>query len=302
MNKLFTVSIAALGLGFSMLGCDLLPTAVDDSVKISIDAIQTIGSVGTLDVKGSVEGSVEITSVEPKVYDATGADVTGTIVKVSRSVLPTGKKKIDLKTDLGLKLEILSTTCNGSYTLKIVAKAGTAESTQPAAFTVAGVKDCSVINPQGTPVVTATLEAGSNSNATLGSSIDLDAGVVYLSAAAASHVAELDLCYSFAGTTNIDKLGTPSWAKASDFNYAKNWTNPPATKFYKTALTKAQFDAIDTKEKIPAFVAASATEISYEAKLNDVFIVQTTSNATVLVLINAKTDGAAGSITIKTSK
>jgi hypothetical protein len=298
MNKLFTVSVAALGLGLSFMGCDLLGPADADSVDITLGAIPAITSASNQAVSGNVDANVEITSITPVIKDASG--VTVTTITISKNNVDNTKKKIDLKTDLALTLVVGAQTCNGTYTLELTAVAGTASTTKSASFTVSGVKDCTV--QPGTPVVTATLQAGSNSNATLGSSIDLDAGAVYLSAAAASHVAELDLCYSFAGTTNIDKLGTPSWAKASGFNYAKDWANPPATKFYKTTLTKAEFDAIDTKEKIPAFVATSATEISYQAALNDVFIVQTTSNAIVLVLINAKVDGAAGSITIKTAK
>jgi hypothetical protein len=297
MNKLFTVSIAALGLGLGLMGCDLLGPADADSVDITLGAIPAITSASNQAVTGNVDANVEITSITPVIKDASGNAVT--TITISKNNVDNTKKKIDLKTDLALTLVVGAQTCNGTYTLELTAVAGTASTTKSATFTVSGVKDCT--KPEGTPVVTATISAGSNSNSDLGSSIDLDAGVAYKMSAAASHVAELDLCYSSTGA-GVDKLGSPNWAKLSNFDYAKNWTAPPATKFYKTDLTKAQFDAITTKEQIPAFVDASATAESYPAALNDVFTVKTTAGATVLVLINAKTDGAAGSITIKTSK
>jgi hypothetical protein len=300
MNKLFTVSVAALGLGLGLFGCDFGPLSPDtNEVSITLGVIPAITSASNQAVTGNVDANVEITSITPVIKDASGATVT--TITISKNNVDNTKKKIDLKTDLALTLVVGAQTCNGTYTLELTAVAGTASTTKSATFTVSGVKNCNDTTPQGTPVVTATISAGSNSNSDLGSSIDLDAGVAYKMSAAASHVAELDLCYSSTGA-GVDKLGSPNWAKLSNFDYAKNWTAPPATKFYKTDLTKAQFDAITTKEQIPAFVDASATAESYPAALNDVFTVKTTAGATVLVLINAKTDGAAGSITIKTSK
>jgi hypothetical protein len=132
--------------------------------------------------------------------------------------------------------------------------------------------------------------------------MDLDAGAVYTSAQAASHVAELDLCYSYSGVTSQDKIGTPSWATASQYSYAVNWTNPPTTEFIKTSLTSAQFNAIATVEEITALWVGTPITTSSPCVANDVFVVKTTANAYVLILISAQTPGATGNITVKLAK
>ncbi len=286
MNKLFTVSVAALGLGLSFMSCDLLPTAVDDKVSISIDAIQTIGSTGTLDIKGSVEGSVEITSIEPKVYDANNTDVTGTLVKISKSVLPTGKKKIDLKTDLGLKLEILSTTCDGSYTLKIVAMAGTAESTQPATFTVSGVNDCTTPVEDTLTPKQVTLGAAA---ASAGSSLDADNMTVYTSAQVTAAI-EPTIDVWFAVTAaNEPKLYSPSLAATNNWG-PKNWAVKNATTFVK-APASVSFDATKTQTAIDAIWTAGAASAASSVQIaaGDIVIVKTSTGNRILQIVSAGT-------------
>jgi hypothetical protein len=295
MNKFFKVSVTAIALGIGLVGCNLLNPEEETSIpKVTMNTIGAITAGNFKNVTGEITADEVITNVTYAITTSAGVAVAKTVIDYKG---PTVRdvKKFEFKDNNVITITPAATATAGAYKLKLTVTAG---STVDASFdfTVAAGS-----GPVGTAVVSATIPAGSNSNAAYGSSIDLDAGVAYKMADAASHVADLDLCYSTTGT-GTDKLGSPNWAKLSDFNYAKNWASPAATKFYKTALTKAQFDAITTREQIPAFVDASATAESYEAALNDVFLVKTTQSAIVLVLINEKTNGANGSITIKSSK
>jgi hypothetical protein len=299
MNKLFTVSVAALGLGLGLFGCGLI-NPESPNVDVTIGAIPAINGAASQAVTGTIEANVEITSVTPTIKDSSGAAVTTITVSRNNYTADT-KKKLDLKDDLAFALVVSSATCNGTYTLELTAVAGAANKTTSTTFTVSGVKNCGAIIPTGTPVVSATLEAGSQGNASLGSSIDLDAGVAYKMADATAKLSSIDLCYATTGDS-INKIGSPSWAKASGFNYTTNWPDPsPTIKFYKPGLTQAQFEAIKTKEEIPTFVDASAITSSPVAA-GDVYIVKTSENATVLVLINTVVGLRAGSITVKSAK
>jgi hypothetical protein len=174
--------------------------------------------------------------------------------------------------------------------------AGSAEATQTQTFTITG-------GTSGTPVsVSAALTVGSNGNATEGSSIDLDIPEVYSMSEAANHVSDLDLCYSYSGVASADKIFTPSHAKASDYTYASGWSNPPTTSFIKTSLTPAEFDDISTAEEIEALWTGTPTETSEVCEEDDVFIVKTTEDVYVLVLISEQTPGKTGTITIKVAK
>lgn len=298
MNKLFPILIILLALGLGLIGCGLTEPEDDDKVAVSVSPIPEITSVSNQPIEGDISGNVEITDITYTVLNS--ARTEDKTITVSRNNVPPGKKKLDLKDDLAVVLKVTEQTCNGTYELQITVTAGSATSTKPVSFTVSGAKDCS--GPVGTAVVTATINAGSNGNTALGSSIDLDAGIAYKSNDAASKVADIDLCYSFSDKVNQDKLGSPYWAQLSGYGYAALWADPPQTKFYKTALTKDTFDAITTKEQIPPFDAAKATASSYVVAANEVYQVQTTAGANVLILINAKVDGKAGSITMKTAK
>jgi hypothetical protein len=317
MKKVLPV---VLGIGavvvscFGLFGCSALPTDADSvTITLTSSAVDTI-TAGTGEVTKSVGGSIStnktISTVTASIVDSNGAalDATnGNLIKYSMATVPTGKDKLDLagtgtdNASLALTIHVVSSAAyNGKYTLKISATAGSATTSKDVIFVVKNGTN----HTAGTPaVISALLDVGANGNATLGSSIDLDIPAVYLSAAAATHVADLDLCYSHNGTLNTDKLFSPAQAKASGFTYAANWTAPNATEFYKTTLTAAQFNAITTNEAIVAlWTATSAQTASLDCAAGDVFIAKTNLNATVLVLISTQVAGAAGSISIKVAK
>jgi len=281
-----------------LLGCfGLEGEDSTDTVTITIDAIGSITAGSYKAVDGKIDANVAIETVTYAIKDSAGAAVTSKVTVSSQSV--NGEKDADLTDDAEVKINTTADACNGTYTLSISVVAGSATSTQSQTFTVTG-GTCG--GGTGTPVTVTTLGPIGSNQASAGSSIDLDAGQVYTSLQAGTHVADLDLCYSYSGTDSADKLFTPSHAKKSGYTYAANWSNPPTTAFIKTSLTPALFDSVGTKEEVEALWTGTQITTSAVCIANDVFIVKTTANAYALVLISAQTPGATGTITIKLAK
>jgi hypothetical protein len=246
----------------------------------------------TTAITGKITADENITGVQYSILNSSGAVATGVTV-TGPSV--SGDKSYEFKGQV-LTIAVGATAAAGTYKLQLVVTAGPV-ATLAFAFEVNGTT-----GPVGTPVTTAEVIAGANSNTAYGSSIDLDLGVAWKMADAATNVPKIDLCYAYAGVAGSEKLGTATWAKASLFDFAKNWESPTSVKFYKQVMTSAQFDAITTKEQIPAFVETLATAASYEVAAGDVFLVKTTENVIALIRITAQAPGAAGTISIKLAK
>jgi len=284
------LAVSAMSFSLFVVGCGLT-----DPEEATAPTITGPANVDTLKANSPVTAAIEITAKDTisswsgKVTTSAGAAVAATAISATPSITEDGTKTKKVTYTL-----TSLTAPAGAYLLEISATSKGLTATVKFDLVVGGVA--------GTPVVTATITAGANKNSTYGSSIDLDGGVAYKMADAATNLAKIDLCYAHTAS-NGDKLGTPSWAKLSGYDFASNWTNPPTTmKFYKTALTAAQFDAITTKEAIPAFVDASATAESAVTVKGDVFIVKTTEGAVCLLKIDDQVAGEAGTITIKTAK
>jgi hypothetical protein len=304
MKRFLNWAVIGLVAGFGMIGCDLLGPVDDDSVTIKINTPLTTITGGSFDfVDATVSGNVEITSITVTVETEDGASVSTDLIKVDKRTMPTGEEKITIKEDgdMEVRINVYADACEGDYVLTIKANAGSVSSTKTDTFTVTDAKDCSV--PDGTPVTEVTINAGANSNADYGSSIDIDAGKAMMKSEAASNVSDIDLCYAYSGTNNVEKIGTAMWAEASGYTFADGWSNPPDIKFYKESMTSAEFDAVDTKEEIEAlWDETKATASSYEADQGDVFLVETTEGTLAILRITSQEDGAAGSITIKVAK
>ncbi len=292
MNRLLKLVVAGSFLAAGFIGCGLLDATEDTTPKITLDAIGSI-DVGTFkNVEGKVTAGENITSISYAVEDANGTSVAQTKIKAT-GPSSAADKKIEFKDNDAIKIEVFTGAAAADYTLKITVTAGTTiDASFP--FTVAG-------GSTGTAVATVSLDVGSNDNATLGSSVDLDGGVVWLSAAAKNNVSKIDLCYSYSGTTSSDKVGSPSWAKTSGFSYATTWDNPPSTTMIKVSKTSAEFDAITTKEAVEALWTGTA-ESALVVAAGDVFIVKTTENVYALVRVETQTAGATGKITIKVAR
>jgi hypothetical protein len=272
-----------------MSGCAKDPTSAT-APTITIDNIGPITAGTTKHVTGKVEAGEAITSITYAITDANGAAVTGVTVTGPTA---NNAKTQEFTTSDFILITVAATATNGSYKLKVSA---TASATADASF------DFTVTGNSGTQVTVTTLATVGSNGAAAGSSMDLDAGAVYTTSQAASHVADLDLCYSYSAATSEDKLFTPSHAKVSGYNYAANWTNPPTTGFIKTSLTPTDFNAISTAQQIEALYTGTPVTTSAACVQGDVFVVKTTANAYVLILISAQTPGSAGTITVKMAK
>ena len=189
-----------------------------------------------------------------------------------------------------------ATPTTGTYTLTVTMVAAGVTTTKSTTFGVTG-------GSSGTALTEATLTVGANGNSTLGSSIDFDADTVYKMAAAASHVADLDLCYSYSGTANVEKLFSPEAAKASGFTYATGWASPNTIVYGKVA-SSTTFESITTAEELTALWHATSTQAggSMVCAQGDVFVVQTNLGVLVLVKIQTLAAGETGSIVIKAAK
>lgn len=301
MKRILSLLAIAAMAAIINTGCDdvsdLVGETNDDAATITLAVADTLTASQGSPVVGELEGSPSITSAAYTITSLEGYTVVSSEWYTVTSVA--GLKKANLEDDAGLTITPPASTINGKYELTISIVAGSASLSKADTFTVIGGVD-STIDTSGTPVVVDSVVAGAQ-NSSYGSSIDLDVPVVYSSADAANHVAELDLCYGYSNTDTIEKLFSPKHIKDSGFAFASSWTNPPATQFYK--LSGVSFDAITTEEEIVGlWNANNASTTSIDADLNDVFIVKTTAGATALLLIADQTDGASGNIKIKVAK
>ncbi len=297
LKKILAVSVTAFSL--FVIGCGTTDPVNKDDVDINLTGMADIAGNPatpaeiTAPITATIDANAEITAVDVAVTKLDGTAATG--ITVVKSAVPSAKEKITVKSsggDMTISLKIATTTVNGTYVYTLSAAAGGSTSSKSDTIVLSGMTAASTI-------VTDTIIAGANKNIPYGSSIDIDGGVAYKMTDAATNLAKIDLCYAHTASGD-DKLGTPTWAKLSGYDFAKDWVNPPTTmKFYKTALTAAEFDAITV---IPAFVDASATAESAVAVKDAVFIVKTTEGAVFLLKIMDQVAGEAGTITIKTAK
>jgi hypothetical protein len=296
MNKVIGLCFATAMVGALLGGCELFGPVGTTESKAPVVELRMPDTL-KLDTIAAVTGSVDvdeaITAYSYSILNSSGAVATGITVNGPNLQNQDGYTFRNQE----LTIRVGSSVAAGNYTLNVSVTAG-AVGTSSWPFYVKGT---TVIIPQGTPVTTAVINAGANGNNDYGSSIDLDAGVAYKMADAANHVSEIDLCYAYSGTASVEKIGTALWAQNSGFAFAAAWGIPTNVKFYPITMTAVEFDAITTKEQIPAFDATKAVASSTAATGN-VFLVQTTSGVIALIKINSQTAGSAGYIQIKMSK
>jgi hypothetical protein len=155
------------------------------------------------------------------------------------------------------------------------------------------------VNP--VPYNTFTMKIlGSYQSATGSSFASID-GTVYTLAQAYANQAAVDLLYWWGASTSAT-IGAPDDANANQVytgpNGLPNWVTKNATRFKATALTAAEFDAID--DGAPLITnATGATETRMGSlAVGNVFAFKTVNNKHGLIKVVAITTGAAGDITI----
>jgi|WetSurMetagenome_2_1015567.scaffolds.fasta_scaffold70055_1 hypothetical protein len=286
--------LALLGVGMVAMwsGCGLNNPA--SKVDISITSIGPVAAGGDAAiVEGTIEADSIITDVDMTVLNSSDGDFESSFT-LNWTKGYSGKEKADLKGDMNTTVAAKPGTPAGTYKLKITASSGGITNSSTKEFTVTSV---------GTPVTVATVEAGANQNAILGSSIDLDEPKVMLMQASTDNLSTVDICYAYSDTDGKEKLFSPHHAKASGYTFTTNWGTPNETKFYKTFLTPTQYNEITTKEQIQAeWSEPESAATSIDCAEDDVFIAKTDQGAIVLMLITSQTPEATGKIDLKIAK
>ncbi|KMQ52897.1 hypothetical protein CHISP_0118 [Chitinispirillum alkaliphilum] len=293
MKRFLVATGAVAAIVFS--GCGLLDADKDD-ITINNTPIGTL-EANTVDnaLQGRVSANVDIDRVEFEVRDTVGNRVDTNMIRVLRSSVPGGNRRINFENDLNARVN-LGDAVNGEYVLRITVTAGSATTTKEDRFTVINGRDGS-----GTPVATETITVAGHGHATMGSSFNLDDGEVMLSSAATQNNSGVDLVYTFSGIVNSPVLMTPVFTKEeSGIGAFSGWVNPHNTRFHKVNVN---FDEIETAEEIEALFNSSH---NFQGRVavdeGDVLVVETTAGNYVLIRMNSVSSDAAGTATIKSAK
>ncbi len=289
IKKLLVVSIAALGIGLN--GC-LTDPEESTAPSITLQSIGTVtaGSGTAVTVTGKIEASDSITNVTYKIYTAAGVAVEPSKITVTGT--PKNNKK---SLDISVAIQAFAGAKTDDYNLKISATTDvTSEVNFP--FHVQG---------STTPIsdlTTQTVSLGAHDNATVGSSIDLDAGTIMKSAAAKLANSGVDIVYTYSERVNSPVIMNPAYAKTSSGITAfETWVGPNATQFHK--VPAGSFESTTTVAGVQALFDASLVgdgRITVEA--NDVLVIKTDKGAYILVKMNTVSSNATGTATIKYAK
>jgi len=137
MKKLAVFLMTGILAGMTFVGCDLMgptddsPTCNFKDVAVSSDV--TAGG-GAVSVTGTLEGSAEISKVAIKILTNSGSAASGFTTPYD----DVKKEKLNLKTDLDLKISAGSNVTAGTYKLEITATVDGEEFTTTVSFTVEG--------------------------------------------------------------------------------------------------------------------------------------------------------------------
>jgi len=291
------LAIIASGLMVAFVGCGLLnPTTNDDSVTFTVGAIDslTISQAGnqTKTITATIKGENEAPTLN-SVAIKTSADaaVATTAIDVSYSSPTTSGKEITTTITITVK----PAACNGNYKLVVSATSGSATSSQETAFKLVG-HDCGAVAVDTVLTsTTATLGAQGSSN---GSFLDADAMTAYLSSAATTHQADVDL--QFGSYSSNPTFMSPQFAAANfTGSVAANWTTKNATTFVK-APSGTNINNLDSLSEVRAIWNAGTAADNVTVALNDVIICLTNQGYPVAIGITAVSGtGSSMDLTVK---
>ncbi|MFW5775219.1 MAG: hypothetical protein ACOCW2_02920 [Chitinivibrionales bacterium] len=287
--KRFTKAVASISMvGTAALlltglnGCDILnPEENEDSASITVNEIGTINVSSGLQVytlEGQIKGDPQINDVDFSISRDDGGEITGVEV-VTVNFAPENEKSVKL--DDKVQIQVSSAACNGSYTLMISVEAGTANSSKPVSFTVAGATDCE--GPTEELLTDTTVTLG-NQEASTGSALDVDSMKVHGSSAARnseSIQASVDVWFGIVG--GEASMMAPSAAPAG-FSPAEHWSVTNNTLFEKVQV---DFDDITTQSELNnLWTGSSSTLVTISA--GDVFVIETVDgNYRLLEIVSA---------------
>lgn len=187
-----------------------------------------------------------------------------------------------------------SSSLNAGDVINIVFKATDDSGDEYAAETTVKITIVAGANPITT--YSAKL-MGAQSNATLGSFMDIETGTVYLSSAAATNQSLVDLVYYY-GTTNLATFCAPNdvtvGGGTGNLSLCASWTTKNATTFSTTTITASEFDAMTDDA---SFVSSTGTKVTSVA-IGDVIAFETVGGKKGLIKVSAMTTGSTGDVTI----
>jgi hypothetical protein len=141
---------------------------------------------------------------------------------------------------------------------------------------------------------------GGQSNLTVGSYLDADAGNVYLKAAALTHTELVDVVYYF-GSSNLATLTAPNDVTvnggAGNLSLCSDFTTKNATKFGTSTITTSQFATITDDLLIAPISGLSGSKMTSLA-VGDIIDFQTAAGKKGIIKVSNITTGADGSITL----
>jgi len=283
-------ALASALLAFALTGCLETATQPDNGISFSgFPASVPATPSSPAKVSGTINAGKALDSVVVTVIDASGASMTRNKYGTS------GKTQYTVD---ALDFSFSATACNGTYKAQFTAFAGTDSKSQSVDISLSGAKDCN--GNTGTPLSAFNLSAGAQSNASLGSSIDLDAPKVMLASAARAASAEVDLVYANSFADDADMLWSPSSAK-DNVTFMDNWSVYNTTQFHKVSGTS--FDAVTTAEELAAlWKPASAVTTGLAVVAGDLVIARSDKGKLVLIQIASQVPGETGSINMKVAK
>lgn len=286
LKKVLAVTGVMAALLFN--GCLLGPDEENNGVNFENIAVSNsvVSGGGFVNITGKMSADTAFT------YVLTVKDHNS---KFEISYTQISSKNVDLASkEVAAKIKALSTATAGTYQLVITATCRDEVTTTTRDFTVTG-------GSTGTLVTEATIAVAGHGNDTIGSSMNLDNGLVLKAGAATAAGSGVDLLYTFSNTLNKPVLMTPVYAKNSSGIVAfANWVSPNDTKFHKVT---ANYASITTKEQIVALYNASANFTGrVECAAGDVFVVKTDLGAYALVKMESVTTTNKGIASIKFAK
>jgi hypothetical protein len=184
---------------------------------------------------------------------------------------------------------------DGAYTYEIII---TDKDAMTASKSVVITVDASMA---GGPIDTYTaILMGAQSNADLGSFLDIEAGDVYLIGPATTNQSIIDVVYYY-GSTNLATLTAPDDATvgggSGNLSLCESWTTKNGTRFGSTSITAAEFDDIVNDIDISAQTGITNSKMTQLA-VGNVMSFLTVGGKKGLIKVAAITTGTAGTITI----
>ncbi len=154
------------------------------------------------------------------------------------------------------------------------------------------------VNANPITTYTATL-LGAQTNATLGSYLNLHDGMVYKQAAANTNSADVDLIYYY-GATNQASFASPTDVTVNggsgNLSMATGFTTNNETIFASSAVTSSEFDAMTDDANFPASISGST--LANTLGTSDVIEFITHDGKIGLIKVTGLNTGATGDITI----